>query len=421
MDVAVNVANPAPNQSLTGARTGQIVRRRPTEAVPRLLRGAHHWWLVGPGGTAKLTDAHVTAGRTLTTAAERTLRAKGVFDSRPFRSYSLTVLTSSRCNLGCDYCFQNTAQDPDGGSRPPRIASVRLASATVTEILDFTRRRMAEAGMESLLLMLFGGEPLLNRRGCLELLQGAQRLGLKRASMTTNGTLLTAPLAVQLADLGLRDVQVTFDGRRSDHDRIRVRRADGQGTFDKITDNLAAVGTTGRIRSDLRVNVTHENHHGIDELIEELAERLVPATASLAFRLVGDVGIGFSNRLALSDVLTASFIRWQTRAVELGFAVSRPGPHTPCQACSFEDGRYGAVVNADGRLASCWETAGRPDWQVGTVRDGYRPRDETAGKWVSCEDLHRYNDPDSAMDRFLDTVDAALLDLLESRRTPVTE
>jgi hypothetical protein len=35
--------------------------------------------------------------------------------------------------------------------------------------------------------------------------------------------------------------------------------------------------------------------------------------------------------------------------------------------------------------------------------------------------MGRYNDPDSAMNRFRDTVDAALLDLLESRRAAGAE
>ena len=39
-------------------------------------------------------------------------------------------------------------------------------------ILEFARQRMAAAGLEGCTILLFGGEPLLNPRGCVELLRG---------------------------------------------------------------------------------------------------------------------------------------------------------------------------------------------------------------------------------------------------------
>src|SRR5262245_36342270 len=90
------------------------------------------------------------------------LRAAGVNDPGPEPPYSLTVLTTTACNLGCAYCFQNTEQDPTGGPRPPRIANSALNRDTVRRILDLVARRMADAGLTELDVHLFGGEPLLN-------------------------------------------------------------------------------------------------------------------------------------------------------------------------------------------------------------------------------------------------------------------
>ncbi len=406
-------------------------RHRGAEAPPRVIRGERCWWFLGAGGIARLRREHLTSEHTLRPAAERALREQGLFARPAYRSYSLTVLTSTHCNLGCAYCFQNVDQDPSGGNRPPRIGYSRLTSETITAIVDFTARRQAAAGLDRLVLMLFGGEPLLNPAGCLELLERAAPLGLRWASMTSNGTLLTPRLARDLVRLGLRDVQVTFDGDRRDHDRIRVRRTGG-GTFDDIvramaeataategmgdTPGGASGGTPGPriapLRWNIRVNVSHHNHQGIDALIERLAAALDPGRCALYFARVGDVGIGYRNDLAFSTEMAARFIRWQRRAVDLGFTVARPGVVTPCQACSFRDGRYGAVVNADGTLYSCWETVGKPGWQVGTVREGYLP--EVADRWISCEESYRYADDLSAVTRFQDTVDAALLDHLDA-------
>ncbi|GAA4211340.1 radical SAM protein [Microbispora amethystogenes] len=385
---------------------------REDEASPRLIRGERGWWFLGPGGIARLGDGHLTPARTLRPDVERGLREQGLFTVRPSRSYSLTVLTATACNLGCAYCFQNVEQD-DGGTRPPRIASVRLTSGVIAEILDFVGRRQAESGLDGLVLTIFGGEPLLNPRGCRELLERAAGYGLRDAVMVSNGTLLTARVARQLAGLGLRSVQVTFDGDRPDHDRIRVRRTGG-GTFDAIVGAMAAMTEATSVRCDLRVNVSARNVAGIDALVERLAAGLDPARCSIHFARVGDAGVGYEETLAYSDDLADRFIRWQRRALDLGFAVPRPHVRRPCNACSYRDGKYGAVVNPDGGLYSSWTTAGRPGWRVGTARDGYLPRERTEDLWATCEDTYGRPDDTRAAASFRDRVDAAHLDHLSA-------
>ncbi|MFE9424097.1 radical SAM protein [Kitasatospora sp. NPDC006697] len=380
----------------------------------RILKGERHWWFLGPDGSvARLRDGQLTPDGALRPGAERRLRERGLLTAPARRSYSLTVLTSTHCNLGCGYCFQNTAQDPAGGSRPPRISQSRLTSETITSILAFTERRMAAAELSRLRILLFGGEPLLNPRGCLELLERAADSGLASAWMISNATLLTPRLARQLAERKLASVQVTFDGDRPDHDRIRVRRAHGGGTFDTIVRNLARATEAGDLRWLLRVNVSHETIDGIDALIDRLAGALEPARCTLYFAQVGDVGVGYANDLLHSGGLSARFSGWQRRALDLGFTVSRPRAHQTCPTCGHRDGRYGAVVSADGTLASCWETAGKPDWEVGTVDAGYLPAERTEDRWVACEDLYRRDEDRRTLAAFHDSVDAALLDYLD--------
>ncbi|WP_326665469.1 radical SAM protein [Streptomyces sp. NBC_00385] len=386
-------------------------------AVPaagaRLIQADRGWWFLGAGGYALMRPGQVGQDGTLRPSAERYLREAGLYDVRPYTSYSLTVLTSTDCNLGCGYCFQNTAQDPKGGSRPPRIQHARLTPEAVGQVLDFTRERMDAAGMDRLALLLFGGEPLLNPRGCRDLLTRARELGPLTASMTSNGTLLTPLIAKELNAAGLGSVQVTFDGDRADHDSIRVKRSGG-GTFDVIVSNIARAIEKTSLRWMLRVNVSHLNRHGVDELVERLGTRLDPARCGIHFARVGDVGVGYANNLLHEEGLVGDFVRWHARALELGFAVARPRAHVPCQACSFSDGRYGAVINADGVLASCWETAGKPGMEVGTLTDGYMAAEQTEGRWVSCHDHYRYDEEAAVRATFQDRVDAGVLDCLNA-------
>ncbi|MFD0531268.1 radical SAM protein [Kitasatospora arboriphila] len=386
----------------------------------RLLRRADAgWWFLGDGGVARLRPGQVGPDGGLAPAAEQRLRDTGLLDARAFRSYSLTVLTSTDCNLGCGYCFQNTGQDPKGGNRPPRIKHARLTSEMIGEVLDFTRQRMAEAGLDRLAVMLFGGEPLLNFRGARELLHRAAELGELEAGMISNGTMLTPLIAKELNAAGLRSVQITFDGDREEHDAIRIRRSGG-GTFDAIVHNVAkAMAAAESIRWHLRINVSHHNRHGMDALLERLAAGLDPARCGLQFALVGDVGVGYGNELAYGSGLAADFTRWHARALELGFALTRPRPNDGCQACTYQDGRYGAVVNADGVLSSCWETA-PAGWEVGTLADGYLPAHRTEGRWITCDDQYQHGENAAALAVFQDEVDAALLDLLHTARPTLT-
>ncbi|MEV5704091.1 radical SAM protein [Actinoallomurus sp. NPDC052274] len=377
----------------------------------RLLKGERNWWFLGPGGVARLRAGHLTPDGALRSGTERRLDEHGLLAAAPKIAFSLTVLTSTDCNLGCGYCFQNVGQDTAGGTRPPRITHARLTSETITSILEFAGRRMAAAELEKLTILLFGGEPLLNARGCLELLARAADYGLSRAWMISNATLLTPRLARELSDLGLDTIQVTFDGDRADHDRIRVRRSHG-GTFDTIVRNIARASEASTVRWLLRVNVSHHNHRGIDALIGRLAAALDPTRCTIYFARVGDVGVGYGNDLLHTGELAASFTRWHRRALELGFTVTRPQARRQCNTCGHA-GRYGAVVSADGTLSSCWETAGKPDWKVGTVTEGYLPDAVTRERWIACEDLYRYGEDERILADFHDTVDAALLDCLD--------
>jgi uncharacterized protein len=340
------------------------------------------------------------------------LRAAGVNDPGPRPPYSLTVLTTTTCNLGCAYCFQNLEQDPTGGPRPPRIATSSLDRATARRILDFVAGKMAEADLTELDVHLFGGEPLLNPDGCRDLLGLAADYGLVSAQLTTNGTLLTPALAGELVALGLGTVQITFDGNRNDHDRSRIRRS-GEGTFDDILTHVGAAIEATDLRWNFRINVSQQNRRGLTEMVEQIAARVDAARVTIVFSLIHDAGIGFTSTVEPEAKLVDDMVGWIVRASELGFRISRPRPTQPCRTCTYRDGRLGLVANADGMLYSCWESAGKVSWEVGTTGTGYLPYDEVAERWVSCGYEARYAEP-AAKTRFRDAVDTRVLDYLHS-------
>ncbi|MGW6912678.1 radical SAM protein [Kitasatospora sp. NPDC054939] len=380
--------------------------------APRLIRSDRGWWFIGNRTWTLLKPEHVAADGTVRPDVERWLRGAGAFRERTHKTFALTVLTSTACNLGCGYCFQNTGPDLKGGHRPPRIDRRRLDSRTIDRIVDFTAGRMSDAGLEKLYLLLFGGEPLLNPRGCVELLERCGPLGLGPAAMTTNGVLLNPRRAGQLHRAGLRAVQITFDGSRADHDGTRVTHAGG-GTFDAILANIEAATAATGLLWNFRVNVSHHNVDRIGELFAQLDGRTDPRRCTFTFAWVGDSGIGYRNDLSRARQVEDRFVEWAVESLERGYNFARPSMRTTCQICTEPGGRHGAVVNADGTLFSSWQSAGKAGMEVGHVDHGYLDSDGVPERWVTCG--YEYEQAETAvMERFQDNVDGRILDHLHA-------
>ena len=107
-------------------------------------------------------------------------------------------------------------------------------------------------------MTFFGGEPLLNLPVLYDLAErmwaATRERGVRMmTSIITNGLLLTADVVDRLLPRGLQGVKITLDGDRDTHNRMRPLRG-GQGTFDRIVDNIRQVAGEGadRDRRQLR-------------------------------------------------------------------------------------------------------------------------------------------------------------------------
>jgi len=150
----------------------------------------------------------------------------------------VTVLTTLQCNFACDYCFQG-----DHGDHNKFADKMSLESAR--KVVGWIEKRLDEVRPEKFVLTLFGGEPLLNLPVAYYLAEQCHALCAARGvnqgiSVITNGLLLTPEVVNRLTPYGLYGVKVTLDGERDTHNRMRPLRG-GQGTFDKIVENVRRV------------------------------------------------------------------------------------------------------------------------------------------------------------------------------------
>lgn len=184
----------------------------------------------------------------------------------------LILETTQACNLRCRYCCY-------GEDYPAtrQHGTVTMSQETAKRAIDFYMENFIKTcyttPARNPMITFYGGEPLLN----LPLVEKtvnyikSEYPGFRpEFNLTTNGTLLTD----ETADFLVQDdfsIVVSLDGNKTNHDRNRVT-ADGQGTFDAITHNLARLKQRHPGYGKLGVNVCFDYDTNLEEAADFFQE-----------------------------------------------------------------------------------------------------------------------------------------------------
>jgi Fe-coproporphyrin III synthase len=150
-----------------------------------------------------------------------------------------------RCNLTCKHCYAFSADHDYEGE---------LSGDEVRGVMADLRAFGVPA------LILSGGEPLL-RPDLFELAAHAKALGFY-IGLSTNGTLIDAPMADRVAGAGFDYVGISLDGLADTHDRFRRL----QGAFDRSLAALRHLHARG-VKLGLRFTMTSLNAHDLPALL----------------------------------------------------------------------------------------------------------------------------------------------------------
>jgi uncharacterized protein len=285
--------------------------------------------------------------------------------NRKSTCFSAIVVLNLDCNLACGYCFEE-------GVRGKQAMSAETADLLVEWI---EREHIANGRKVS--IDFYGGEPLLS----IDLIRSiSQRLrkscGEKGLpfdfSLVTNGTLLTRPLALELAALGMKRVQITLDGPREIHDKSRPFVSGKGSSFDIIIRNILEIMDI----TDVQIggNFTKENHREFPRLLDHLLDvgitpdRVKTVRFSQVTGRVGDGAIpDYASACNCTDeewVCDATvFLR--DEILRRGFPTPKPGP-VGCMVEFDND----MVINVDGAIYKCPAFVGREGFSVGDLRSG---------------------------------------------------
>ncbi|MCK5506625.1 MAG: 4Fe-4S cluster-binding domain-containing protein, partial [Thermodesulfovibrionia bacterium] len=135
---------------------------------------------------------------------------KDIDEKRPFNAI---VVLNLDCNLACKYCFEGKLKGKH-----------YMSSETANQLIDFAEKYYSRGN--NIHIDFYGGEPLLSFNNIKyisgELKAAAEEKDLQYTSgLITNGTLLIKDRVNELMSYGLKDVKVTLDGLKDNHDIYR--------------------------------------------------------------------------------------------------------------------------------------------------------------------------------------------------------
>lgn len=177
--------------------------------------------------------------------------------------YILTINPTLDCNFKCWYCYENHI--------PQSVMNEDMLSALRKHIKDMLEQKE----IRIFVLSFFGGEPLLAfEENVKPLIDYTQNLCMEkgiqlRISFTTNGYLLTRERIEQLENYPISSFQITLDGDRKTHDKVRKTR-EGNGSYNIIQAHVRLL-LERHIQVTLRINYTAHNIKACAAIAEDLS------------------------------------------------------------------------------------------------------------------------------------------------------
>jgi uncharacterized protein len=350
-------------------------------------------------------------------AADRAALDRFFATTREDRSeLHITVLTTLQCNFACDYCFQGDHGDYN------KFAE-KMSFDTAVNVSAWIERELDRVQPERLVIMFFGGEPLLNLPVMYGIAERAWRATEARGiwmgtSIITNGLLLTTEVVDRMLPYGLNGVKITLDGDRDTHNRMRPLRG-GQGTFDRIIENIRLVAD--RVPIAIGGNFDETSVDSYPALLDFLSQqtfadklskvnfkpviRNAPAPARGILPLIpvgrdnkplggtcmtsagkgGGASSGCDSCGSLDDKL--EFLREETQ--RRGFPTTSGVPGGPCHVHL----KHAHTIGPDGSLYACPGFTGEKGFSTGHIddrreqwRESARERFERLHPWDECGD-----------------------------------
>jgi uncharacterized protein len=305
-----------------------------------------------------------------------------LFTPSPCMYIVFTVAT--KCDLRCTYCFEN------------RQKRTVMSLETLDLSLHWMEDQFAKGRFSELSVIVFGGEPLLFPDRVIRLLNGLSNIREKYSIrkcpilLTTNALSGTNNVLRHLRQLGMTQIQVTFDGDAS----ITNARRKSHRISDIYHETLARLPMLAELSElTIKLNFSPTTISSIPRFMDDLFR--IPALKENYFRIkpepivryhsVETEAINPNEEYGSNDPrLAQSFDMICQLAEDRNFDIDRSAIfNTPCMA--FRESSY--LLEPDGSLRSCISAFGMDSFSTGHVKTGYIHDSQSMIRGMRIKDL----------------------------------
>ena len=224
--------------------------------------------------------------------------------------YKFIILTTTRCNARCFYCYEMN-------SKGKTHMSYETAEKVAEYILDVV---VPGSKIE---LGWFGGEPLFNSDVIEIICSRLASAGIKFTSNMISNCYLLDEEMLQKAkyDWNLTNIQVTFDGTEEVYNKIKnYIYKEGESPYKIVLNNVKALLNHG-ISVSVRMNCDHHNFENLKSLIQELHENF-KNEGNFSMYVWPLFEIGFKRTSEEKKILYESVLTLEKMLLDLGYPVS---------------------------------------------------------------------------------------------------
>ena len=265
------------------------------------------------------------------------------------KALTLMIYTTEQCNFRCVYCCEEHVDK-------------RLSDENWENVLNFIDKRIEQDKIQVVRISFFGGEPLLEAKKILEFSKKLTDLKKKYKKLvidndiTTNGYLLTPKLYDELVKFNVLTFQITVDGFADTHNKMRPR-VDGEGTWDKIIDNLKYINS----QKDKAVVVVRTNFNATNEkTVKDFIKWAKNILNSQKFTFMAHPVLKFSDNVAQEQVADESKkqkVKSDTDYEERSVNQYRNPLRNIGYTCKCSMKNY-YVIKVNGRVSKCEQAYG---------------------------------------------------------------
>ncbi|WBL25749.1 radical SAM/SPASM domain-containing protein [Zunongwangia sp. HGR-M22] len=255
-------------------------------------------------------------------------------------NFELTINSTMNCNFKCWYCYESHIKDSKVSDET--LDKIKLY---IDNLINSKKDKLKRFSLK-----WFGGEPLLYfNKTILPLLKHvypkmeANNIRFK-SSFTTNAYLINQKLLDECKKYGVDDFQITLDGNRERHDKVRYV-SKTKGSYDEIIDNIKLC-LKNKFHVTARINISEETLPGILDIMDDFEDvsNLERPFLTFSFHKVWQVKKDLKTEI--SDIVSAFRLKNFTVA---SVAESSASIRSSCYADKLNQ----ATINYNGDIFKC--------------------------------------------------------------------